>query len=164
MNEDKLPGPGLPRRLAAAFYDLLPLIAIWMLAAFLALLLTGRGAMPLGEAVPAGAWTWLFRLYLLGVSFAFLGWFWVHGGQTAGLKAWRLKLVTRAGGPVSWRRAGLRFLAALPAWLLLGLGVWWSLFDRDRLAWQDRLSGTRLVLLPRPRGGGRAAADKPPRQ
>jgi len=32
-----------------------------------------------------------------------------------------------------------------------GLGWWWMLVDRERLAWHDRLSGTRIVLVP-PRG------------
>ena len=31
--------------------------------------------------------------------------------------------------------------------LALGLGYLWVLFDPGRLAWHDRLSGTRLVVL-----------------
>lgn len=31
----------------------------------------------------------------------------------------------------------------------LGLGFLWILHDRDKLAWHDRLSETRLVLLPK---------------
>jgi uncharacterized RDD family membrane protein YckC len=33
--------------------------------------------------------------------------------------------------------------------LCLGLGFLWVLYDRDKLAWHDRLSGTRLVRLPK---------------
>jgi uncharacterized RDD family membrane protein YckC len=36
------------------------------------------------------------------------------------------------------------------SWLPLGLGFFWVLFDRDRRAWHDRLSGTRLVFRPAP--------------
>ena len=42
------------------------------------------------------------------------------------------------------RRA--RLLAALLSWGLLGLGFLWVLVDRNRLAWHDHLSGTRLVM------------------
>ena len=44
----------------------------------------------------------------------------------------------------------VRLGAAILSWLPLGLGFIWVLFDSDRLTWHDRLSGTRLVLLPKP--------------
>ena len=31
------------------------------------------------------------------------------------------------------------------SWLALGLGFLWQLWDKDKLAWHDRLSGTHLV-------------------
>jgi uncharacterized RDD family membrane protein YckC len=99
------------------------------------------------------------QLYLLLIAFAFFGWFWVHGGQTLGMRAWRLRLVSADGGPVSWKQAAIRFAAALLSWSCLGLGFFWALIDREKRAWHDRLSGTRLILLPkRPkRGSGQPA-------
>ena len=38
-------------------------------------------------------------------------------------------------------------LTALLSWGALGAGFLWILVDRNQLAWHDRLSGTRLVLL-----------------
>jgi uncharacterized RDD family membrane protein YckC len=136
--------PSLLRRLAAVLYDGLLLIALWMAAS--ALWLAVRD----GEAVPAGeAW---FRLYLLAIAWAFLVGFWVRGGRTLGMLAWRLRLVAAAdGGPVTLRQASARFFAALLSWLPAGAGYLWALVDRDGLTWHDRLSGTRLVLEPKPR-------------
>jgi len=63
------------------------------------------------------------------------------------MRAWRLKLVSASGGPVSWNQAVWRFAAAIPSVGLLGIGLLWVLIDRERCAVHDRLSGTRLVLL-----------------
>ncbi len=78
----------------------------------------------------------------------FFAGFWTHGGQTLGMRAWRIRLVGRGGGRVSWGQATLRFFAAIVSWLALGLGFLWALVDRERHAWHDRCSGTRLIRLP----------------
>jgi uncharacterized RDD family membrane protein YckC len=134
----------LPRRLAAMLYDGLLLCAVLMLAAMPPVILAG-GAVALQHS----AWHALFSFYLLAVFFLFFGWFWTHGGQTLGMRAWRLRLTDAAGQPVSWRGALLRFVAAWLSALPLGLGWLWMLWDHERLCWHDRLSGTRLLLLPR---------------
>jgi uncharacterized RDD family membrane protein YckC len=40
-------------------------------------------------------------------------------------------------------------MASLVASCSAGLGFWWAWIDRDRLAWHDRASGTRLVRRPK---------------
>lgn len=137
----ELPNAPLWRRLLAILYDGLLLAAVLMVATAVLLPLTG------GEAIPKRGNT-LYQLYLLAVGTGFFALFWRHGGQTLGMRAWRLRL-QGAHGPVSWREAWLRAGAALLSWLPLGLGFAWSLIDRERLAWHDRLSGTRLVVTPR---------------
>jgi uncharacterized RDD family membrane protein YckC len=47
----------------------------------------------------------------------------------------------------------------LLSWLPLGLGYFWILFDREGRAWHDRLSRTRVVLLPK-RVSGRDSASR----
>jgi uncharacterized RDD family membrane protein YckC len=42
----------------------------------------------------------------------------------------------------------LRFSLGLLTCLPLGLGFLWMLLDRERRTLYDRLSGTRVVLLP----------------
>ncbi len=134
---------GLFRRLAAMVYDGLLLAAVFMLAGFVALIVTG------GEAVPSGS-VW-FQSYLLLIAMLFLCGFWLHGGQTLGLRSWRLRVESADGGPVDPRQALLRFAAAFLALAPVGLGLFWLLVDPERRAWHDRLSGTRVVLLPKER-------------
>jgi uncharacterized RDD family membrane protein YckC len=73
--------------------------------------------------------------------------FWWRGGQTLGMRAWRLKVVRMDGSPLRWSDALKRHLAALLSCLTLGLGFLWVLVDSDGLAWHDRLSATRLIRI-----------------
>jgi uncharacterized RDD family membrane protein YckC len=128
------------RRLAAVCYDLL-LVAALLFCFTLVVL-----AMRLGEAVPPGSW-W-FPFALIGVAMAFFCGFWVHGGQTVGMRAWRIRVVRDDGGALGWPRATARFAAGIVAALPAGLGLWWSVFDGRNRAWHDRWTGTRVVRVP----------------
>jgi uncharacterized RDD family membrane protein YckC len=136
--------PGLNRRLAAMLYDGLLLVALWFVAT--ALLLTVSG----GHLTDADRPLWLLytlRVSLLLVALMFFAGFWTHGGQTLGMRAWRLKLISASGDSVNWKQALWRFAAAIPSVGAFGLGLFWILLDQERCAMHDRLSGTRLVLL-----------------
>jgi len=131
----------LPRRIGAVLYDSLLLIAVLFIA--------GLPLPLIPESIRFEPWVRYTTLaYLVAVSFVFLGWFWTHGGQTLGMRAWRIRVVTGNGAPLDWQRAARRFAWALLSWAAVGLGFLWSLADPQRLAWHDRLSGTRLILVP----------------
>jgi len=133
--------PSLWRRLAAIFYDTWLVAAIWLLGAIAdTFIRAGLGLPTQGSHLP-------LQLYLLSAPAIFFGWFWTHGGQTLGMRAWRLQLLDRDGKPVTWHQALIRYAAAWLSLLPLGLGYLWIWLDRDGQAWHDRLSGTRLVLL-----------------
>lgn len=127
---------GLLPRIGAAVYDALLLLALFFLATALV-----DPFLP-DDHVPAG--TLWFQLYLLLVSYLFNGWFWTHGGQTLGMRAWRLRVTDESGQSIHWGRAGLRFLCAVPIWLTL-VGLLFCI--GGGLAPQDRLSRTRVVRL-----------------
>ena len=161
MGTDRAPA-GLLRRLAALLYDALLVIAVLFIAAL---------PLPLVEEPVRALW-WartLEQLYLLTAWFLFFGWFWTHGGQTVGMKAWRMELMRLNGDKPSWQDALIRFVVSSGSfWLLLvlfgleilsgkiafilaaivfGLAFFWILIDRKDCAWHDHLSGTRLVMV-----------------
>ncbi|WP_428622304.1 RDD family protein [Sedimenticola sp.] len=137
--------PSFLRRLAAMLYDSLLVFGLLLLASMIVTLPIGILA---GEAASqALSGNLLFRLWLALVPPAFFLLFWLKGGQTLGMRSWRLRVVRTDGAPLRWTDAVKRLLSALLSWLPIGLGYLWILVDRDRLAWHDRLSGTRLVLL-----------------
>lgn len=123
--------------MAAICYDMLILTALLMLATALWLPFTR-------EAIaPGNFW---YRACLLALAAGYFCGFWVHGGQTPGMRAWRLR-VERSDDqrPLRWQDALLRALAAAFSWGALGLGFLSALTDREQRTWHDRLSGTRLV-------------------
>ncbi len=128
---------GLHLVLAACVYDGLLTTAILFAAAAVAVALSGGRSIAPGNP--------LFQAYLLAVPFAYFGWCWVRGGQTLGMRAWRLRLQCDDASRPGWRRALARYLAAIVSWSALGLGFAWMLVDPRGMSWHDRLSGTRIV-------------------
>jgi uncharacterized RDD family membrane protein YckC len=130
--------PGFIRYMAIMVYDGLLLLASLFLATAIALPFNG------GEGFTSSHY--LFHLYIFSVSFAFYGWFWTHGGQTLGMKTWKIKIKTQDGQPVSWLLAFQRFLVAIFSLGLFGAGFLWKLVDKKNLTWHDRLSNTALFF------------------
>jgi uncharacterized RDD family membrane protein YckC len=123
--------------MAAIAYDTLLVTAVLFVATAVLLALTG------GEAIrPGSGW---YSAYLMAVSFVYFGWFWTHGGQTLGMRSWRLRLVGAGDNGATWRQALLRFVGAGFSWLAIGAGFLCLLVDPQRLTWHDRISATRIV-------------------
>lgn len=130
----------LARRLGALIYDTLLIAGLCIAYTSIVVLARGmRGIAPETVWLPAS---------FVAIAVGFYGWFWTHGGQTLGMRTWRIRLVRRDGGAVGWGRALSRCAAACLSFLPAGLGYWWCLIDRERLCWHDRLSGTVPVRMP----------------
>lgn len=128
----------LVRRLAAIFYDMILLTAILVLASLIVVvpfqLTYGHPLYP------------LYVVYVYAIGFVYFGWFWIHGGQTLGMRTWGVTIV--ASNPstrIGWQMALKRYLLAMISWLTLGGGFLISLFDEQNRTLHDRYSGTRLI-------------------
>ena len=128
------------RRLGAMVYDSLAIIGLWFLVGGIAV------GLHHGEALPAADFA--FQALLLFTTYAYFAFCWRRGGQTLGMKTWRIRVVSDAeGGVLRWGQTLVRFGAGLLAWLPAGFGHWSALFHPQGLAWSDRASGTRLVKV-----------------
>lgn len=119
-------------------YDGALLMSVLFLATALLMPFTG-GAIERGNH--------LFRIYLLIWSYLYFCWPWVKGGQTLGMRAWRIRARQTDGVRLGWKAATLRFFLAIISWLLAGTGYLWSLFDAQKRTLHDRLSRTRLEAM-----------------
>lgn len=156
MNQDwikqDLPPAGLGRRLIAMLYDGFLLAAIWFVTGGIWVLVYPHTGLPAEDingvtrAAPAMLHGILFPL-LVVEWWAFYAWFWLHGGQTLGMRAWRLQVRDYRGGPVRPWQTPVRFLAAGLSWLLAGAG-WWVVLIPPHQTLHDRLSFTATVVLP----------------
>jgi uncharacterized RDD family membrane protein YckC len=143
---DNPPSAGVLRRFGAMFYDLLLLFALTFVCTALLLPLTG------GEAVLReryGALEYAYQVFLVAIIVGFFGVFWTRQGQTLGMMAWRLRIQREDGSLLTWGDVIKRLAAATVSLCLVGLGYFWIWIDRDRLAWPDRWTRTRVVVLPK---------------
>jgi uncharacterized RDD family membrane protein YckC len=128
----------LLRRCGAMLYDGMIVLALWLLTLFVIVALHNRAAVgPLVQSL------------LFVELFAFFAYFWVSRGQTVGMLAWGLMVITNNGAPLRPVQALLRFIGALASFATLGLGYLWMYIDPDRRTWPDMLSQTRVVHLRR---------------
>ena len=139
-------------RLLALFYDLWPVVAVWMLvsAAFTAgYYLAGHAARENIQPFTPLAWLLWITCWLIAGAYAVVSW--RRGGQTLGMRPWRLRVVGLDGNAAPVRALAIRYVAGTVSLLAGGLGFWWAWLDRDRLTWHDRWSHTRLVREPKRR-------------
>ncbi len=128
----------LPRRLAAIFYDALLVFSLQFAVTLFLVLPFNQG-----HAVSSGHP--LYQLLLLLIAYVYFGWQWTHGGQTLGMRAWRVRVVGVEAETLTWRQASLRFLLALVSSACLFLGFLWALYSENQQTWHDRLSNTYLI-------------------
>ena len=164
MSNDRSEKPeavGLFRRLAAIVYDGMLLFAVLFFAA-LAIML------PFNITHEHSLYS-VFIFYIYVVSFLFLGWSWTRSGQTLGMKTWRIHLHRNDGKLVSWKQALSRFVSVLIFWAPAAITYYlspqyfqeyswltlipvvidylWCLFDPEKRALHDIISGTRLTTF-----------------
>lgn len=142
------------RRLLAMVYDTLVAVAVGMCAAMVLIVtlvvLLKNGALDLqGFTEPAdliqasATYKLLIQLWVgLWISGFFL-WFWKRGGQTIGMRAWRLRIFSTVDEPVTWPRLLIRLVFSL-----CGLGTLLVLLDfKNKQSLQDRLAKTEVLKL-----------------
>mgnify|MGYP003624457168 FL=1 len=147
------PACGLVRRLAAAGYDLMLLLAVLMVVTFgyLGIYIGFYGEAAAHQQADAGGFVGdhLLSLIVLLVTTVFYLTFWTIKGQTLGMQAWRIRLQQPNGESISHKQALIRLLVCQLSWLCGGLGFFWQLWDKQSRSWQDIASNTQLVVLPK---------------
>ncbi len=148
------PRAGFRRRFGSWIYDLLIIVAIFMLSGYVCVaLFVALDAMALISIARSGFgidWNATHLAYKVAFNFWCLAWvclffiyFWSKKGQTLGMRAWRLRVQNLDGSLLSKTTAIKRLLPTL-----LGLGNILVIFDRkNKLSLQDRITNTEVVVL-----------------
>lgn len=133
---------GLFRRLFAVFYDCFLLIAILFIVSAIATALNNGRAVEPGDTLYP-----VFVFIIFGLSYLYFAWFWVHGGQTLGMKTWQIELQSDNQEAIGWKISAIRFISAIFSWGVFGLGFLWALFDKKNRCWHDLSSKTVIIDL-----------------
>jgi len=84
-----------------------------------------------------------FKVVLYAVGFLFFSWFWRNGGQTLGMQAWRIKLVNKNEGQLSYLQCLKRYLCAT---ILFGITLIWAFFNKNGEGFHDTVSNTKIIF------------------
>lgn len=153
-----LPSASVVKRLLALGYDVFILVALSMAYSALATLFMKLALhISAGDYQPMQRGPWFLVGWLLTLV-GFYWFFWYRGGQTIGMKTWRLKLVSRAQRTadeeqypkVTHIQCLIRVATGPISLAALGLGYFWQWLDKDQLTFHDRLSNTKVIQLPKP--------------
>ena len=151
---NSFPRAGFRRRFGSWIYDLLIVVAIFMLsgyvcvALFVALDVAGvisivRSGFGIDWHATRPAYQIAFNIWCLAWVCGFFIYFWSTKGQTLGMRAWRLRVQNLDGSRLSKTTAVKRLVPTL-----LGLGTILVVFDRkNKLSLQDRVTNTEVVVL-----------------
>lgn len=135
--------PSLLRRLAIIVYDLLLLVAVSMAYG---LVYIGISKLLFGMSADRATGL-LFQLGWLATLFGFFAYFWMRGGQTTGMRAWRVQITDQQGNPPLLTQCAARFVLAVLGWLCF----FTAFFDKNKQCLHDNWSGTQLILLEKPK-------------
>lgn len=140
---------GLQLRIVAFILDVMVLIAFGMLfvAAVLALLvIDADNGNPSDRAfLISGV---ILALYFVAFVPLYHILLWSSRGQTVGMMAVHIKVLSRNGGRVTRPQSALRLFGYVASVLPLFLGLLMALFDHKRRTLHDRLAGTVVVEEP----------------
>ncbi|MDP2560679.1 RDD family protein [Psychrobium sp. 1_MG-2023] len=141
---------GFGRRLGALLYDFLVAMAVYAIAHFIGFAVVTLAA-NLNPTVCDDAMdiqrclitSDVYSGYLIAVVCFFFIWFWTHGGQTIGMRAWRLKVQRMDGRSITTFQAIIRLCTSF-----FGLGNIWLLSkNSEGMSLPDRMSGSEMVVL-----------------
>jgi len=126
-------------RVLALVYDSLPMIPLAMMTSAVFVWLHGghtvEDSSGLATLLLVTMWA------LVGLYFVIS---WRRGGQTMGMRPWRVRVLAGDGRPASLSALWLRYLVAT---LTPGVCLLWCLFDSERRGLHDLASGTVFVRL-----------------
>jgi uncharacterized RDD family membrane protein YckC len=111
---------GTFKQLASATYDGLLVTAVLMLITALLQIYTHGEALTFRSI---GAAEYVYRAALVVSIAYYFGSCWTRRGQTLGMKAWHLTLISASGGKLKWRQSAIRLLIATPMYLCAISGV-----------------------------------------
>ncbi len=136
------------RKLVAWVYDLLGSLAVFILALLVGKLISFLITLPWSVSSETISnylsHSPLWFIYLAASVQYYYVWCWVKGGQTIGMRTWRLKLCKPNGDLLSWKEAYIRSFLSLG-----GLSQLWGLIDENNRGLHDITADSRVIVLPK---------------
>ncbi len=131
---------GFLKRILALIYDSLLIAAIVLVLSLLLVFING------GYPDSGSFLSFIQFFILVFAGPIFYSYFWIaNKGQTTGMQAWKIKLVTMDETELNTKQTMLRCLISTISFVCFGLGYFWILYDKNNLSWSDILTKTKVI-------------------
>ncbi len=129
------------KHFAAFVYDIFPLVGVFIVTSLIVMLLRGGAIVEPGNV-------WFSLLLLFEVVFYYV-YSWKKGGQTLGMRAWKMKIIPHNKNQknLSWKQSILRFIVGFISTFCLGLGLIWKILSNSKSSWMDLVSHSEVMIL-----------------
>jgi uncharacterized RDD family membrane protein YckC len=133
---------GFFRRIFSLIYDTLFVLAVVICLSLLLNLING-------EAPKPGTFLSMIQLLIAVTSGpVFYCYFWQKNkGQTLGMQAWKIKLVTCNDEALTVKTTLTRCLISFISFLMMGLGYLIIIIDKKNRSWSDIYTDTKIINI-----------------
>jgi uncharacterized RDD family membrane protein YckC len=132
---------GFLRRVLALIYDSLVIVGIVLFLTLVLVLFNGSYA-------ESGSFASFLQFFILIFSGPiFYSYFWLNKGQTIGMQAWKIRLISINETKLNAKQTFIRCLISVISFLFFGIGYFWILYDKNNLSWSDIVTKTKIVKI-----------------
>lgn len=137
-----MPRTPIWKHFAAFIYDVFPIAGIFLLTSLIVLLVR--------NGVEVERYSLWFTTVLLAEVALYYIYSWKLGGQTLGMRAWKIKIIPNKSNQhqLTWGQAIARFFVGILSTALLGLGLFWKILSQSNRSWMDLVSGSDTQNIP----------------
>jgi uncharacterized RDD family membrane protein YckC len=126
------------KHFASFLYDIFPLLGLFIITSLIVAIIRKGN-------IVAQHTLW-FDVLIFSEMTLYYVYSWKIGGQTLGMRAWKIKIVpSDEQANLTWLQALIRFIVGIVSTLLLGLGLFWKLASKNNQSWMDFASRSKTI-------------------
>lgn len=135
------------KRIVASIYDSLLLLSVIFVLAYLSVFILNGFNWELPDDPSQPILPGWYAVFLISFSsWGFFSFFWIRGNKTLGMAVWNIEIYSITGNKVTPLQAFKRFCCNIIIVMALGIPLLQIYFTKDKIAFNDMVSGTRLRI------------------
>lgn len=136
------------KRIVASIYDGLLLLSVIFVLGYLSIFISNGLNWELPEDPSQPILPGWYALLLISFSsWSFFSLFWIRGNKTLGMAVWKIEIYSIEGNKITLTQTFKRFFCNLIIVLMLGIPLLQIYFTKEKVAFNDLVSGTRLRII-----------------
>ena len=136
------------KRIVASIYDGLLLLSVIFVLGYLSIYISNGLNWELPEDPSQPILPGWYALLLISFSsWSFFSLFWIRGNKTLGMAVWKIEIYSIEGNKITLTQTFKRFFCNLIIVLMLGIPLLKIYFTKEKVAFNDLVSGTRLRII-----------------